>query len=51
VSFRDDLPAEQVSKSLGALAEATMELTALQPTKANEYRDSGFAMFWSGITK
>ena len=49
--FRDDLPVELVSKSLGALAEATMDLTALHPTKANEYRDSGFEMFWSGITK
>jgi AcrR family transcriptional regulator len=49
--FRDDLPVELVSKSLGALAEATMDLTALHPSKANEYRDSGFEMFWSGITK
>jgi AcrR family transcriptional regulator len=49
--FRDDLPVELVSKSLGALAEATMDLTALHPSKASEYRDSGFEMFWSGITK
>jgi AcrR family transcriptional regulator len=49
--FRDDLPVELVSKYLGALAEATMDLTALHPTKANEYRNSGFRMFWSGITK
>ena len=49
--FRDDLPVELVSKSLGALAEATMDLTALHPSQANKYRDSGFQMFWSGITK
>ena len=49
--FRDDLPVELVSKSLGALAEATMDLTASHPSKGNEYRDSGFEMFWSGITK
>jgi hypothetical protein len=49
--FRDDLPVELVSKSLGALAEATMDLTALHPSKGSEYRDSGFEMFWCGITK
>jgi hypothetical protein len=49
--FRDDLPVELVSKSLGALAEATMDLTESHPAKANEYRNSGFEMFWSGITK
>jgi AcrR family transcriptional regulator len=49
--LRDDLPAELVSKSLGALAEATMDLMALHPTNANKYRDSGFQMFWSCITK
>jgi AcrR family transcriptional regulator len=49
--FRDDLPVELISKSLGALAEATMDLMALRPSKANKYRDSGFEMFWSGITK
>jgi AcrR family transcriptional regulator len=49
--FRDDLPVELVSKSLGALAEATMDLTTLHPSKGNEYRASGFEMFWSGLTK
>jgi AcrR family transcriptional regulator len=49
--FRDDLPVELVSKSLGALAEATMDLMALHPSKANKYSDSGFEMFWSGITR
>ena len=50
-AFRDDLPVELVSKSLGALAEATMDLMGSQPTKANKYRDSGFQMFWASITK
>jgi AcrR family transcriptional regulator len=49
--FRDDLPVELVSKSLGALAEATMDLMGSHPTKANKYRDSGFQMFWAAITK
>jgi hypothetical protein len=49
--FRGDLPVELVSGSLGALAEATMELMALHPSKANGYRTSGFQMFCSGITK
>jgi AcrR family transcriptional regulator len=49
--FRDDLPVELVSKSLGALAEATMDLIALHPSKANKYRDSGFEMFWASITR
>jgi AcrR family transcriptional regulator len=49
--FRDDLPVELVSKSLGAMAEATMDLIGAHPAKANKYRDSGFQMFWAGITK
>jgi AcrR family transcriptional regulator len=49
--FRDDLPVELVSKSLGAMAEGTMDLIGAHPAKANKYRDSGFEMFWSGITK
>lgn len=48
---RNDLPVELVSKSLGALAEATMDLIDLHPSKAAKYRDSGFQMFWSSITK
>jgi hypothetical protein len=47
----DDLPLELVSKSLGASAEATMDLMISHPTKANKYRASGFQMFWSCITK
>jgi AcrR family transcriptional regulator len=49
--FRDDIPAEHISKSLAALVEATIDLTVSKPSKANRYRDSGFLMFWAGITK
>ena len=49
--FRNDLPAELISKSLTALVEATIDLTASNPSKAKHYRDSGFQMFWSGVTK
>ena len=49
--FRNDLPVELISKSLAALVEATIDLTMSNPSKANKYRDSGFQMFWSGITK
>jgi AcrR family transcriptional regulator len=49
--FRNDLPAELISKSLAALVEATIDLTVANPSKANKYRDSGFQMFWAGITK
>jgi len=49
--FRNDLAAELISKSLAALVEATIDLTASNPSKANKYRDSGFKIFWAGITK
>jgi hypothetical protein len=49
--FRDDLPVELISKSLAALVEATVDLTVANPSKADKYRDSGFQMFWAGITK
>jgi AcrR family transcriptional regulator len=49
--FRDDLPAELISKSLATLVEATIDLTVSNPSKAKTYRDSGFEMFWFGITK
>jgi AcrR family transcriptional regulator len=49
--FRNDLPVELISKSLVALLEATIDLTALNPSKAKKYRDSGFQTFWAGITK
>ena len=49
--LRNDLPAELISKSLVALGDATIDLTVSNPSKAKEYRDSGFQMFWAGITK
>jgi AcrR family transcriptional regulator len=49
--FRNDLPVELISKSLAVLVEATIDLTVSNPTKAKTYRDSGFQMFWAGITK
>jgi len=49
--FRSDLPVELISKSLAALVEATIDLTVSNPSKAKNYRDSGFQMFRAGITK
>src|ERR1700730_16368481 len=49
--FRNDLPVELISKSLVALVEASIDLTSSKPSKAKQYRDSGFQMFWAGITK
>ena len=49
--FGNDLPVELISRSLTALVEATIELTVSNPSKANKYRDSGFQVFWAGITK
>jgi AcrR family transcriptional regulator len=49
--FRNDIPAEHISKSLAALVEATIDLTVAKPSKAKKYRDSGFHMFWAGITR
>jgi AcrR family transcriptional regulator len=49
--FRNDVPVELIWKSLAALVEATIDLTVSNPSKANKYRDSGFEMFWVGITK
>ena len=49
--FRNDVPVELISKSLATLVEATIDLTVSNPSKAKTYRDSGFEMFWSGITK
>jgi len=48
--FRNDLPLELIPKSLAALVEATIDLTVSNPSKAKAYRDSGFQMFWAGIT-
>jgi AcrR family transcriptional regulator len=49
--FRNDLPVELISRSLVALVEATIDLMVSKPSKAKQYRDSGFQMFWAGITK
>jgi len=49
--LRNDLPAELISKSLAALVEATIDLTVSNPYNATKYRESGFQMFWAGITK
>jgi AcrR family transcriptional regulator len=49
--FRNDLPVELISKSLTALMETTIDLTVSNPSQAKSYRDSGFQMFWSGVTK
>ena len=49
--FRSDFPVELIAKSLAALVEATIDLTVANPSKAKQYRDSGFQMFWAGITK
>jgi AcrR family transcriptional regulator len=49
--FRNDVPVELISKSLAALVEATIDLTESNRARAKPYRDSGFQMFWAGITK
>jgi AcrR family transcriptional regulator len=49
--FRNDVPVELISKSLAALVEATIDLTVSNRSKAKQYRDSGFQMFWAGVTK
>jgi len=49
--FRNDVPAELISKSLAVVVEATIDLTVSNPSKAKDYRESGFQMFWAGITR
>jgi AcrR family transcriptional regulator len=49
--LRADLPTELISKMLGALAEATMDLIMLKPAMANKYRHSGFEIYWTGIAR
>jgi AcrR family transcriptional regulator len=48
---RENLSMEFIGKSLGALAEVTMEFMALHPKAAGKYRTSGFEMLWAGITR
>ena len=49
--LRTDLPIELISKVLGALAEATMDLIVLKPAMANRYRNGGFEIYWAGIAR
>jgi AcrR family transcriptional regulator len=49
--LRADLPIELISKVLGALAEATMDLIVLKPAMANKYRYGGFEIYWAGIIR
>jgi AcrR family transcriptional regulator len=49
--LRADLPIELISKSMAALAEATMDLIVLKPARAGKYRKSGFAIYWAGIAR
>jgi AcrR family transcriptional regulator len=49
--LRADLPIELISKTMAALAEATMDLIVLKPAMANKYRNSGFEIYWAGIAR
>lgn len=49
--LKSGLPLEFLTKALGALAQATMELMVANPAKADAYREYGFEMFWAGITR
>jgi AcrR family transcriptional regulator len=49
--LRADLPIELISKTMAALAEATMDLIALKPAMAKKYRDGGFEIYWAGIAR
>jgi AcrR family transcriptional regulator len=49
--LRADLPIELISKMLGAVAEATMDLIVLKPAMANKYRNGGFEIYWAGIVR
>ncbi len=49
--LRADLPTELISKVMGALAEATMDLMVSKPAMAKKYRDGGFEIYWAGIAR
>jgi AcrR family transcriptional regulator len=49
--LRADLPIELISKTMAALAEATMDLIVLKPARANKYRNGGFEIYWAGIAQ
>jgi AcrR family transcriptional regulator len=46
-----DMPEELGAAAMQSLAEATMNLSASNPARADQYRESGFGIFWSGVTK
>ncbi|MBS1999032.1 MAG: TetR/AcrR family transcriptional regulator, partial [Cyanobacteria bacterium SZAS LIN-2] len=47
----EDLPTEFVAATMSSLADATMMFMAMQPEKADFYREKGFLLFWKGIAK
>jgi len=49
--LRADVPIELMSKTMAALAEATMDLIALKPAMAKKYRDGGFEVYWAGMAR
>jgi AcrR family transcriptional regulator len=49
--LRADLPIELISKTMAALAEATMDLIVLRPGIASKYRNSGFEIYWAGVAR
>jgi hypothetical protein len=49
--LRADLPTELISKVMGALAEATMDLIVSKPAMAKKYRDGGFEIDGAGIVR
>jgi AcrR family transcriptional regulator len=49
--LKNGLPLEFITKALGSLAQATMELMVANPAKADAYKEYGFEMFWAGIAK
>jgi len=51
ISISCDLPMDLNSRTLTALGEATMDLMVLRPAKANKYRNSGFEVYWAGISR
>lgn len=47
----EDLPTEFVAATMSSVADATMMFMAMQPEKADFYREKGFLLFWKGIAK
>ncbi|WP_321471228.1 TetR/AcrR family transcriptional regulator [uncultured Paludibaculum sp.] len=44
-----DMPIEVFTSTIDAMATATMELIASNPSQADKYRSLGFEVVWSGI--